>query len=161
MADKLGSRYVANWWPLAACGVIAGVFADFLIGALFQLVLVLVTRATSPAEGDSPAIYATWPLYGKFLAAALSPRSLAIGAGAGVLIAAVLWRRQGRQLATLLLCGLAFAAFRLIWQIPWLGRAFSDSYQALNLCLGIVGDIVRGSILSWVALSLNRRWSAR
>lgn len=160
MSEAKRWQDVAGWRPLVATGVLVGTLGDFLVGALFQFVLVIVTRATACGP-DSAAMYATWPLYGKFLAYGLAPMSLVVGALAGALIAAVLWASKSSRATTWLLCGLAFSAFRLLWQLPSLGQVLADSYSTINRGIGLVGDVARGAFLAWATEHLYRRWSAR
>jgi hypothetical protein len=143
-----------RWWPMAACGVIAGTIGHTAIGIAFRLVTMLVIQATAGPGPESAARYATWPLFVGYLGYSFSPKELAYGAVAGVAIAAVLRTVQEINLSVRLLCGLVFAAVMLL-------KAIWQPQQPLSLALGFCGDVVRGSVLAWLAEFLYNRWAVQ
>lgn len=143
-----------EWWSLLACGLIAGTFGHLLIGWLFRLLVMQVILAASPPGPDSPAMYATWPMFASFIASTLAPVELSYGAVGGVGIALVLRHARNGRLPAWLYSGVLFAAIMVV-------RELSAAPQPLSVALGIVGNVLRGATLAWLADWMHKRWQER
>lgn len=141
-------------WVWAACGIAAGTLGNVAFEAVFRCVLFAAIRATSPVEPESPAMYATWPIYARTLANTLQPLSLVQGATAGLALALVLSRMKAFRVSQALICAVTVA-------VLFLAVRFSRFPASPGIFKAVWIDVLRGATLGWLAWHLHARWETK
>jgi hypothetical protein len=140
---------LARSWQSLACALLVGTLGNAMVGIVFRLLLTLWYRGTSQSATESPAIYATWPLFWSFVGMALSPRELAFGAIAGIGFALVRCLKRPDEPGRIILSSIVFLGVTII-RSPW-------SFVA-NPALETAGNLVRGAFLGWLTAVAVRKW---
>jgi|GEM_PF-4120833 len=139
---------------LFASGVLVGTLVNAFVGMVFRLIGTLILQASWPQGGDTPARYATWPLYFRYCTYALSPPQLIVGAIAGIVVSSVMMLNLESRIRGYVLCGLAFVA------VMALDRLFRGQIDSSAL-LDIPGNLIRGAFLAWVTTLFYDYWEKR